>query len=668
MRTEMLPFNITLLDLNKKGRLEAIRPVTSLDVYETVGGNLHQDGLFSIAIFGRIGTPERMKRFSYIELKTTILHPFIYRALVKLKALYQGILTGRSYATWNPKLKDFEASDALDGETGYHFFMSHFKEIDFRTNKSVIRDQRVELLNKYRDKALTDKIVVLPAGLRDVEIDETGRTIMGDINTIYTRLLGIARTIANTGTPINSPVLDLPRQMLQEGFNTLYETIEQMLIGKRGFIQNRWASRRILNGTRNVITTNNIRIDYLGSKHAPHATDTVLGLFQLIKAIFPVTIHTLREGYIHQAFSVGENQARLVNPKTLESELVQLSPDQYDRWATIEGIEKVINSYREPSLRNKPVVVNGHYLALIYRGAGTFKVFFDIKDLPPELSKDDVSPINLCELIYLSGYRIWNKYAGFVTRYPITGIGSTYPTTYFVRTTIESEVRRELGEDWKPLSDEYEASEFPKFKPLGYIDTQAIPTPRLQGLGADFDGDTCSAEAVYSDQGLMNVLNHLRSKAAWVDPRGTFKASIDTHTVGLVFANMTGDPKPRMAPMGLGKKTVSKESYTEEGTFQHDGHEYDMGEIFKLAEKAPVTHVKVDDLKWVMAHAKPQTQERVLAADLSAPLVIMKWRDKWLVVDGLHRLYKAVDEGVEELPAHVIQHLPPPLQHRSNAA
>jgi hypothetical protein len=543
MRTEMLPFNVTIMNLTKQ-RLEHVKPVKSLDIYETVGGNLHPEGLFSIEIFGRIGTPERQRRFSYIDIKTTILHPFIYRALVKLKALYQGILTGRTYATWNPELKDFESSDALDGETGYHFFMSHFKEIEFKTNKSVIRDQRVELLNKYRNLALTDKILVLPAGLRDIEINEAGRTILGDINTIYTKILGIARTISATSYSTNTPVMDLPRQLLQDAFNTLYETIEGMLTGKRGFIQNRWASRRILNGTRNVVTTNNIQIDYLGSPHAPRATDTVLGLFQAIKSLFPVAIYTLRTSYIGEAFNVGESQALLIDPKTLRRSMVRLTSEQYDRWATIEGIEKVINSYREPSLRHKPIKINGNYLALVYRGEGTFRVFFDIAELPAHLSEDDVTPINLCELIYLSGYRIWNNYAGFVTRYPITGIGSTYPTTFYVRTTIVSEVRKELGENWEPMGDDHVASEFPKFKPLGYIDSQGLPTQRLQGLVADFDGDTCSAEAVYSDQGLRDVLDHLKSKAAWVDPRGMFKASIDTHTVALVAHNMTGDPRP----------------------------------------------------------------------------------------------------------------------------
>lgn len=544
MQTGLLPFNVEIMDTSA-ARLATLKPVRSLDIYETVGGNLHEDGLFSISIFGRIGTPERMRRFSYIDIKTSILHPFIYRTLCKLKSLYEGVLTGKQYAVWNAELGDFESSDALDGDTGYHFFMSHFKDLKFKTNKSVIRDQRVALLEKYRNRAMTTKILVLPAGLRDIEVDASGRTVLGDINTIYSKILGISRTISDNAHTANSPTLDLPRHLLQMSFNALFDLIQDMLTGKRGFIQNRWAARRVLNGTRNVISAMNIAIKELGSPYGPKPTDTVLGLYQAIKAILPVTIHTLRNGYLLGAFGVGENQARLINRETLKTELVQLTSDQYDRWTTIEGIEKVIAMYREPALRDRPIIINDRYLALVYRGEGTFKVFYDIDDLPDGFDRANVAPMNLCEFIYLSGYRIWNNYAGVVTRYPITGIGSSYPTTFYVKTTVVGEIRKELDDNWQPLGDEYVAQEFPKFNPSAYVDSQIIPSHRLAGLGADFDGDTCSGTAVYSDEALKGIRDHLASKNAYVDPRGGLKTSMNTTTVALVAHNMTGKPKPR---------------------------------------------------------------------------------------------------------------------------
>lgn len=41
--------------------------------------------------------------------------------------------------------------------------------------------------------------------------------------------------------------------------------------------------------------------------------------------------------------------------------------------------------------------------------------------------------------------------------------------------------------------------------------------------------------------------------------------------------------------------------------------------------------------------------ERALAADLTHPIDIMQWRDRWVILDGLHRLMRASIQGVTRL-------------------
>jgi hypothetical protein len=41
----------------------------------------------------------------------------------------------------------------------------------------------------------------------------------------------------------------------------------------------------------------------------------------------------------------------------------------------------------------------------------------------------------------------------------------------------------------------------------------------------------------------------------------------------------------------------------------------------------------------------PEEYKRTLMADLQYPLDIMYWKKRWLLLDGLHRLVKAVIEG-----------------------
>jgi hypothetical protein len=539
-----LPFNISLMQLSPE-RIAALRPVTVLDYFENVSGDFHEDGLFSVAIFGRVGDEARDRRFSFIDIKVEIFHPVIYDRLCQLRNLYRGIMAGTHYAIWDSELKDFVAADELTGETGYAFFVSHWRDIKFEKNRSDIRAQRIALIEKYRDRAMTSKILVMPAGMRDIEVDASGNMKEGDLNGIYRRILSIARTIAVTESNALAATLDTPRLMLQTAFNELYDAVEAMLTGKKGFIQNKWASRRVFDGTRNVITAMDNSTEELGAINAPKYTDTIVGLWQLSRALLPVTTHFLKSGYLAQVFGYGDGQARLVDPKTLTAEVVTVSTYYYDRWTTVEGLQKIVSGYGEASLRDKPVMIDGRYVALIYAGPDkTFRVFSDINELPdPETMRKWVRPINLVELIYLSGYRHWNDYVGFVTRYPVTGIGSCYPTTVYCKTTVVGEMRRELGEDWMPLGDEYVAPEFPTYAPLAYQDSLVIPSTRLAGLGADFDGDTASFNAVYTEEAVAEVKRYLSSKAAFVDPLKGLRAPVDISTITLVLRNMTGAPR-----------------------------------------------------------------------------------------------------------------------------
>lgn len=543
-----LPFNVQLMKLDQN-RLATMRPVTSLDYFETANGDFHDDGLFSVSIFGRVGDEMRDKRFSYIDIRIPVFHPVIYTRLVKLKNLYRGILSGVDYAEWSEEEKDFLPSTELKGKTGYAFFIQHWDKIQFSHNRSGIRDSRISLIEKYRKIALTDKILVLPAGIRDIEIDENGQTKEHEINVLYRRLLGISKTIAHNDNNNVATSLNLPRHLLQLAFNEVYDTIERMLIGKKGLVQNRWGSRRIFHGTRNVISAMDTSTPYLGGKNSPRFTDTVLGMYQTAKAYMPVTLHALKTGYLEQVFNVGPSQARLIDKATLKGEITTLPTDVFDRWTTSEGMEKVITSLSVVEQRHIPIELADRYLALIYVGPDasnpdsqlkTFKVFHDIDDLPEGFDRKYVRPINLIELIYLSGYQHWNTRCGCVTRYPVTGVDSCYATTVYVKTTMVGEMRRELGPDWKPLDDTHDALEFPVYTPLTYLDSQVIPSARLKGLGADFDGDTASFNGLMSDEANAEIKQYLSTRVAFIDPHNELRASANVPTVALVLLNMTG--------------------------------------------------------------------------------------------------------------------------------
>jgi len=100
---------------------------------------------------------------------------------------------------------------------------------------------------------------------------------------------------------------------------------------------------------------------------------------------------------------------------------------------------------------------------------------------------------------------------------------------------------------------------------------------------------------------------------------------------------------------------MSTHPYQEEegGTFESNGVRYDLNQIFRAVAALPILTIKVNRLKWVIDPHAQIDQARVDRADLDAPLLVTTMSNgRQLVVDGLHRLVKAVQKGVPALPYH----------------
>ena len=70
MKTTELPFNVKSW-IFEGNRLSVLKPVKAMDIHEGITNNFHDEGLFSVPIFGRIGTEVRDKSFLILILKPT---------------------------------------------------------------------------------------------------------------------------------------------------------------------------------------------------------------------------------------------------------------------------------------------------------------------------------------------------------------------------------------------------------------------------------------------------------------------------------------------------------------------------------------------------------------------------------------------------------------------
>ena len=483
MEKKLDPFNISLLILSPQNT-SLLKEVKVNDIF--LGANtkeFHPEGLFSVDIFNKYGSEQRNRTFGYINFKVPVFHPVVYKAITDLKELYGEIMSGTSYAVFNDDEKDFIKTTPLDGQTGYSFFLKHFKDINFKITNSSKREYNIKLVEKFKDNCLMSNLIVMPAGLRDFEVDEYGKPSEDEVNTFYRKAISYSSLVTEASLKINPEAIDGVRYNLQSNLVNLYNHIKNLLEGKKKLILGKWASRKVFNGTRNVITSDVATVNELNDITMVDCNQTVVGLFQYLKATLPVSMYQIKNGFIAKALIGPNDPAILVNKKTLKSERVEINSDYFDDWMSDEGLEKTINYFGEEDLRHEPLTIANHYVGLIYKGLDkTYKVFQDIDNLPDGYDKSLVTPLTFCELLYLSIYKQSHTYPAYFTRYPITGNGSIYPTYPYLKTTIRSEVRTELDDSWNKTTDI--AIQFPITNEM-FVNSMSPHKIHLSKLGAD---------------------------------------------------------------------------------------------------------------------------------------------------------------------------------------
>jgi hypothetical protein len=170
MQLSMLPFNIDLL-LLKEEEVKYMKPIKALDIFDGFSRNFHKDGLFSIDIFGKVGEERRNRSYAYIDLHVPVIHPVVFKAITDLRSLYGDILANKAYVTFDKITGEYTPSTAVEGQSGYSYFISNLKYLKPTERPSAQREFNIAILEKYRTSMFFDKFIVLPAGLRDYEID-----------------------------------------------------------------------------------------------------------------------------------------------------------------------------------------------------------------------------------------------------------------------------------------------------------------------------------------------------------------------------------------------------------------------------------------------------------------------------------------------------------------
>lgn len=428
--TKLAPFNITIIDPDEYIQRKQCLPVSSHSMYESSTDRFHPDGLYSEVIFGQLGSRERLIRRGFMYLRTTLISPHLYRQLITLKGFYRDILAGKQYAYFDKETKDFirTSRDDPNAGTGYAFFLEHLDKLQFKPSASAQRNDKITLIDKYRDRLRITKFIILPAALRDVRIKD-GRAESEKINKLYLNLLSLTKSLPEDAS---DPIFDPIRFQMQNKIQEIYEYIRDLIDDKHGFAQGKYAARDIVYGSRNVITS-----PLLTRTTAPDAPNTfsidevLIPLFEGLKSLVPIIVNVMTTRLLATVFDRQSSVAALINPKTLRLEQVEVDSKSQTRYTTADGINDIINDFRDNAIHFQPVTaklaqpvtidgetITEYYVRLVYDTGGTILFVRDVDEFRQMYAKT-------------YRYRDNNPYVHILENYPpeqyvIEGTGALY--------------------------------------------------------------------------------------------------------------------------------------------------------------------------------------------------------------------------------------------------
>lgn len=539
------PFNIAYMDVDAFIKNRHLKPVTSHSVFYPSTTDFHPEGLFSEEIFGQIGTPERFTRHGYIVLNTKVLHPLTYLNITKMKRVYESIMMGKTYAVFNEEVKDFEKcdEDTPGANTGFLFFMSRFLDIDFKSTGSIKRENKIKQIKEYKDKLFIDKILVTPAGTRDVRQTDD-QVSSEEINKIYSAILALSMGMPKQMS--KDPNYDSIRFNIQQKVVEVYLYLENLLLGnKKSFLPGKMMARTVALGTRNVITAANLEAaDPDDPSYLKH-DESLIPLYQTAKAYQHHAIHQIRVSFFEEIFSVGAGQAAVIDPKTFKLVYEEIPEKEKNVYWTPDGLEDLITRYANNENRFDSVSVRNSagkefYFFLVYDTGEDIYLLRNLEEfkdlLGDKFDMQYIRPLTMTELMYIATFAVTNDKYVYITRYPVLNMESTYPSRIHLGSTTPSRVVT-----FRAQTDDTVFITLPAYPIINgeHLDSTVAHPTKLKGLDGDYDGDTVSVNFVWSEDANEQIRASFQEPSSMVDTNGNLIDGAKTDLIDWTIYNFT---------------------------------------------------------------------------------------------------------------------------------
>lgn len=543
------PVKIGLLDIESYIKKHGCKPVTSHSIKMASSTDFHPEGLFSEDIFGQIGTTDRLVRFGYIDLHTKVFHPLVYRAIIDLKQLYGQILEGKTYAVFDEKEGDFVRCKKTDpkADTGYSFFMKNWNNLVLKRNKSVKRNEKIDLIEKYQDRLFTNKFLVEPAGIRDIEAEDA-MLQEEDINKLYSTLLGYSQAMPKGNT---NRAYDGIRINIQKKLYEIFAYIKDILQGKKGYLRGTYARRKIVWGTRNVISAAKLDAMSPDDPRALNPDEVLMPLYQTMAAYKPLTAYYLKTLAFNNIFTPNNTQVSAIDKTTGKTVYIQISSSDLEKYTTTEGVYELIDRFQDNEFRDSEMTISDidgkeYYLYMIHDYNDDLVLFRNKDDMyniyKGTIDEASMRPITWGEMMYIATYKATVGKHIFTTRYPIgQGPDSVYPAKVRLASTVPNRLCRVLN----PTDPENSYLVMEHYPIIGerFKESMSVHSSRLESLKADHDGDTASSNSVMDNSSNEEVSNYIGTLRELITPNGELYCGANTDNSKLTIFNLTRIPE-----------------------------------------------------------------------------------------------------------------------------
>lgn len=503
---------LEVLDIDRFVKVNDCPKITNPVFYDR-NNNPTEDGLLSNELFG-ITQDDRANIFGYIDLGSYYLDPSCYKNWVKIDSNIKRIVHKEGKFIINNKGEIVEDPSGFNGLAWLH---KNIDKVKFKQTDSLKRDLRIRYLEKNKSRMFINKYLVIPPYYRDTN---TGKRSVGvgGVNKIYSQLIIAVNSLKSTqefGFDLSGPMEGRVQEILVALYdwfagntnNTIQTDTGSGLSSKLGLMRHTLMGKTINYSARLVITNAELK--------ANRPEDMVV---DFDKSFLPLAaciacFRPFVQFYVRSFFEtefIGTEQFPVF---TKDGKLVYKTPKYPMIVFSDERIKKEMESFLHArNNRFVPIKIpieednRDYYLAFQGRFA---------KDNEPSESIFR-RRLTWCDIFFQACIEAVKNRMVVITRYPVDTRFNEIFTLVEVASTKETEPMLIDGQVYK-LYPKIREEDIGTYTDTRFVDTLSISNLYLAGLNGDYDGDTVTVKALYTNEANEEIKDFVRSKGNFID-------------------------------------------------------------------------------------------------------------------------------------------------------